>query len=429
MFSLMISSALLVGYEIINYINYLKTMKFTKKKRYFTNKVSSKKLEDFLLNDLNSNELENLIENSFSHNVTDNHKYYSEIKINNIPRNKMFKWTTYYLYFKSLWQLNDFEKENANHILNKIEEKLNLTFPDTENPHLYFLKFGGNRVECHYRPAFVDLILNGVKHCAYASLRLHGFKQYEMEQSNMKYFYYNNPKNKKTVLFIHGLGLGVTPYLSYLYKIKDKCNIIAPILPNISNMDNRSIFQKINVDAFFPSYEIIREDFKEMLNYHNIDSIDVIGHSFGTIMMGILIKDDELANKFNKKVFIDPVCFIDKSYQIFKYINEQGNADDSITNVVFNMLVYYDINIRYITQRYLYGPEFWILDFDKLNNNKSLIVLSIKDSMVPSKSIYKRCCKYNVPCITVNDAQHADIFILDEFKGVWNAIASFVYYE
>ena len=194
-------------------------------------------------------------------------------------------------------------------------------------------------------------------------------------------------------------------------------------------MENRNIFRKIDEDAFFPSYKTLRKDFKEMLKYHNIEKVDVIGHSFGTIMMGILIKDEELAAKFNKKVFVDPVCFIDRSYKIFKYINEQGNSGDGIVNILFNILVYRDINIRYIAQRYLYGPEFWILDFNKLNNNKSLLVLSIKDNMVPSKSIYERCRNYNVPCLAINDAYHADIFLLKEFKDVRNTIKSFIYHE
>ncbi len=227
-------------------------------------------------------------------------------------------------------------------------------------------------------------------------------------------------------MFIHGLGLGITPYISYLKELKQMGNVIVPILPNLSNMEHHTLLSKLDEDAFFPHYDIIRKDFKTMLEYHNINNVDIVSHSFGTIILGMLMKDAELAQRINKKVFVDPVCFIDRSFKILRYINEPGGSQDGVVNSVFNLLVYNDIYVRYIAQRYLYGPEFWILDYEKLNNDDSLLVLSLKDSMVPSQSIYDRCKKHHVPCFIINNANHADIFLIDEFRDVWNMIKLFV---
>ncbi len=422
------TGSLVVGLELLNYISYLRTYNFAKKKRYFDTPVDIQKIEDLILDDMDKTELETLIQNSISYNCTNDDKYYSHLPLIEIPRNKMIKWTSYYIYFKSMWQLSDEQIEHSKNVLNKIEEKLGIIFPDKQDPNVYFLKFGNNRLECKYRPSIVYGILNMIKHYSYMNMRWNGLQLYTMERSKMKYFYFKNENSDKNVIFLHGLGLGITPYLSYIRELKETCNLIVPIFPNISNMENVGTFCKMKEENFFPSYNTIREDFKDLLDYHKMRSADVISHSFGTIVLGIMMRDEHLARRLNKKVFMDPVCFIDGSYKIFRYINEQGNSDDSIVNGVFNLLVYNDIYVRYVSQRYLYGPEFWVLDYNQLNNNKSLIVLSTDDNLVPSSSIYERCKKHDITCLMVNNANHADIFLLEELKGVWDTIKVFINY-
>lgn len=426
---LMIILVILLCIELIGYIYHIKVLNFAKHKRYFDTDVDSKWIENFILKELSPEELTVWISNSISYNCSEeDHKYYNEVPLKQVPKNKMIKWTCYYLFFKSMWQLTEEQISHGRSVLQQIEQKIRIQFPDTFDPNVYFLKFGGNRLECKYRPLTVYFILSLVKHVTYINLRMSGFECLTTERSGMTYMYYKNPDplNTKTVMFIHGLGLGITPYLSYLKELTELGSVIAPILPNLSNMEHHGIFSKLDKDSFFPSYETIRYDFKMMLEYHDIDKVDIVSHSFGTIVLGILMKDSELASKIDKKVFVDPVCFIDRSFKILRYINEPGDTQDGVVNSVFNLLVYNDIYVRYIAQRFLYGPEFWILDYEKLNNNKSLLVLSHKDSMVPSESIHNRCKKHGVQSFIVNDANHADIFLVDEFRGVWNMIKSFI---
>ncbi len=418
--------AVMVGAEISGYLYHLRAFNFAKKKRYFDGDVETEVIEKMILEDMSVEELKTWISNSISYNCSSDHKYYNEVPLDKVPRDKMLKWSCYYLYFKSMWQLTPEQITHGEEILTKIEEKIDIQFPDIDDPDVYFLKFGNNKLECRYRPLALYARLGVVKHYTYSNMRWNGFEAYNMEKSGMKYFYYNNPNSDRQIMFIHGLGLGITPYLTYMKELKELGSVIVPILPNLSNMEHHGMFEKIDEDAFFPSYETIRSDFKKLLEYHNIDKINIVSHSFGTIVLGILMRDDDLAQKIDKKVFVDPVCFVDRSFKIFRYINEPGNSQDSVVNSVFNLLVYNDIYVRYISQRFLYGPEFWILDYDKLNNDKSLVVLSTKDSMVPSNSIYNRLRQHNVPCFMINDANHADIFLLDEFRGVWDMIKTFL---
>jgi hypothetical protein len=419
--SIIVASAITL--ETCNYIYHTKLLKFAKKKRYFNNNTD----EYNILENMNEIELRVWISESISYNCAESiDKYYNNVPIESVPRNKMLKLICYYLYFKSMWQLTDDQIKYGKENLIKIEDKLKITFQDINDPNIYFLKFGNNELECNYRPLVMHSCLNIIKRITYANAQFDDFIIYEMKESKMKYLFYHNPNSDVTNMFIHGLGIGITPYFSYLKELKKLGSVIAPILPNLSNMEYCSMFGTIDENTFFPSYQVIRDDFKDMLKHHGVSDVNIISHSFGTIILGILLKDDELCKTIGKKVFIDPVCFVDQSFKIFKYINEQENSGDGVVNSVFNILVYNDIYIRYITQRFLYGPEFWILDYNKLNNNKSLVVLSTKDCMVPSNSIYEKCKQYDVPCFMINGANHADVFLLDEFRGVWSTIISFI---
>ena len=46
-----------------------------------------------------------------------------------------------------------------------------------------------------------------------------------------------------------------------------------------------------------------------------------------------------------------------------------GSLDVSfvIDRPILSYVVYQDIYIRYVTQRFMYGPEYWIDDYSKIN--------------------------------------------------------------
>ena len=422
--------------EMIQYQSYIKIVNFVNKKKYYesnnnninsiTNIASSEWYENYMVNELNNEELKMWIRNAFSYNKASDKTYYIPIELENIPRNKILKWVSYNIYYKSLWQLSENEINNASIVLQKIEDKLDVKFVDIMDPSIYFLKFGNNKIECEYRPSIVHNLLGMMKHICYFSLYLLGFDKYKINNSNLVYFHYNNPKNIETVLFIHGLGFGIEPYLYYILKLRKTVNLIVLILPNISNMEYIESIKDIKYNDLFPEYNSWRNIIKNILIKHNIDKINLIAHSFGTVIAGILLKDEFLYKKIDKKILIEPVCFINKSYKTFRYINEPKEGNYGVTSQIFNSIVYKDIYLRYVTQRFLYGPEFWITDFDILSKN-SLVIVSENDQIVPSDEIYEKMKKHNIECIYIKKAHHAEVFMTDEFNDVFEKINEFMF--
>jgi len=430
MFNLAFGSVLIN--EVKNYYAYRILEGNVQRKRYFENTNDTKNViitprwfENYIVNNSTVDELKGWIRHTFSYNQSTDAKYYVPIELEQIPRDKMLKWVSYYMYYKSMWQLTKEQLEYSAVVLNKIEYKLKINFSDIEDKSIYFLKFGNNKIQSDYRPKFMSSCLSIIKDVCYFTLNMFGFKSAKLSEFGFSYYHYYNSDKHSNVLFIHGFGFGITPYMTYLLELKKKVNLYVIVIPNISNME----YSNYNIHThdpktILPDYELWRSDIKSMIVKHNISSLDCIAHSFGTIIFGILLNDKWIYNKINKKIFIEPVCFIEKSYKIFRYINEPYNTNDMIT-ILFNELIYKDIYLKYTTQRFLYGPEFWQVDYNKLNNN-SMVILSEKDQVVPTDELHEKLSDNNIKCIYVKEAKHADLFMSDKYNGVFEVIDDFI---
>lgn len=409
--------------ELIEYYFYKKLSNFISKKKYNFNynPADSDWFENYIFG-LPVPDLKNWLKNTINKNIPNSKNYFNSVDLDNIPKNKIFKWLSYNIYYKSAWQLNNFEINKTNLLLTKLETKLDIKFPDINNPDIYFLKFGNNRLENKYRPVIINNILNVLSDICYLTLYLFDFDKYSY--NNIIYLKSENPNLKSWTIFFHGFGFGIQPYLYYILKLRKITNLIIIILPNISNMDYKYYMPNIKYDGLFPEYNTWREFIKFILIKFNISNFNIIGHSFGTIIMGILLNSPELSNKINKKIFLDPVCFFENSYKIFRYINQPNN--NGFISKIFNFIIYRDLFLRYITHRFLYGPEFWLYkNFEKLSGN-TLVILSEYDQIVPSDNLYNTFKQNNIEVIYIYGAGHSDMFLSQEYSDILNYTFDFL---
>lgn len=422
MFGLALIGAGLASLELVNYLYYRKTLSYAKDIKEHESDHDNEWIEKFWTEELSGDELKEWIKNTISYtNINpEKGKYYIDVPFDKISKEKMLHWVGYHLYFKPYDKMDDVEKDHIETILNEIETKIDIKFQDIECDDVYFLEFGKNELDTSYKPLILYSSLNLIKHMVYMYLRYHGFSKQFMERSGTVYFYYRKYPHmqRKTTIFIHGLGFGITPYLSFIFRLMEETDLIIPILPNISNMEFHGSFFNLNDDKMFPNYKTLRRDFESILNKHQIDNVNLIGHSFGTIVVSILLKNKWINQKVDKKIFIDPVCFIDGCYKTFRYINEPDIKDGSLTTMTFNKVIYNDIYVRYALQRFLYGPEYWLSDYENLNSDDTLVILSYEDKIVASDSIYQKLRKHSIPCIVINEAEHADLFASEMYDDV-----------
>lgn len=419
-----------VTLELVNYIYYRKSVNFVNQKTLddHIDNFDKEWIKKFWLVELEPEEIKTWIIKTMCYDNGTNDIDPTIDTFVNIPRSKMLKWLSYHLFFKSFKTLSSEQLADAEIALSMLEDKIQYKFSDGQieniDKKLYTLKFGSTKINTTYKPLILYTTFGTVKNFSYIYLKHLGFTKHTMNKTNMVYFHYQKPENKgRTIMFIHGLGFGITPYLGFIRDLTSYADVIVPILPNISNMEFNSIFSGFTNDNFFPHYQTIRDDFYQVINELDLYDITVIGHSFGTIILSVLLKHLEFSKRVNKKVFIDPVCFIDDSHKIFNYIK---NPDDkgSMLISLFNNIVYKDVYVRYATQRFLYGPEYWIFDYNSLTNN-TIVLLSGEDKIVPALTLYKKLSKYGIPCIYVENAGHADVFNVDEFIDVVDMVKNY----
>lgn len=420
----------IVGLEMVNYLYYRKTVNYIEQKTLAKRSNDSMIwIKNYWLTELTNEEIIEWISNTIHFTNTNQDTNKIKPSLSEISRNKMLKWVSYHMYFKPYKSLTEEQIEEAKLLLQILETKLDYTFQENTNnsdSNIQFLKFGNTEIETSYKPIVLYCAMSAVKNLAYMYLKYLGFNKYTMEKTGIVYFYYKNPKHLgKTTLFIHGLGFGITPYMTFIKDIMINSDIILPVLPNISNMEFHSILDSWKDRSMFPSYDDLRYDFHQVLMQNDLYDVNLLGHSFGTIVMSILLKNPHFKQRIGNKIFIDPVCFMDDCYKIFNYIKAPDTRNGDLTTSIFNSMIYDDVYVRYTTQRYLYGPEYWLLDYDNLQKN-TIVILSGSDKIVPSTTLHKKLTANDVISIYVNNAEHADIFSMVQYSTVINTIVDHI---
>ena len=407
--------------EIFNYTYYYFMYQFISHQQYCRkNKKECTWMQQYIINKLNTKELEDMLKKAFS--CTTPIKNISK----SIGYDDVLNWCAYMLYARSMKQLSIAQLSTSNNCVKMIEKKLKINFSVKRNRNLKMLKFGNNDIRTKSKPAVYYGMIKIVKYLLYNVLEINGFKKFVSHKSGVTYFYKVSSRVKTHTLFVHGFGFGIIPYKSFINSLSHDENIIFPILPNISNIEYHSYFDSLNSDTLFPGRKIWNADFDLLINKFNIKKINLIAHSFGTIILSFAMDYFNKNNKINKIVLIEPVCFIEGSYKIYKYINDPYDQRSKMVSRFVDYIIYQDIYSRHIAQKFMHSSEFWIKNIDNLKTFKHYVVISENDQIVPSKKLKslfnQKCINYNY----INDGYHADLFLFNKYNIHTRKILKFI---
>lgn len=126
-------------------------------------------------------------------------------------------------------------------------------------------------------------------HCGY-NYYTRGLNSSQSESSNEQ----NSP-----ILFIHGVGLGLLPYITFLLRLAATDHPVIAV--ESSHLGMRWVEN-------IPSEDEVVDVIVEILNRLELQSTAVVAHSYGTFMASRLVQ--RLPHRVQSLVLIDPVCFI-----------------------------------------------------------------------------------------------------------------------
>lgn len=279
-----------------------------------------------------------------------------------------------------------------------------------------------------YKPLVHNVILQMVYSYTYMKFRRCNFEINDTPE-NIRYYYCEKNTTNPTVIIFPGIGIGPILYKNFINKINNSVLIVD--IPNV-NICHHYFTEKV----FF---NIIYQRTIEKLASHNIKSIIIFGHSFGTLNSTNFIYNNLKTNDICiEKIFLaDPICFFAgyaRLYaSIYRYLQ---NPQRSVTNKISYNAVLGDVGNQYMFYRqlkpYLGTYHFSIEDSDSHTDKKiyeeiqkkTTVIAAQRDSYINYPDLWAHLSKF-FPYITRENyfGYHSNfIFNADVFTPVADCI-------
>ena len=169
------------------------------------------------------------------------------------------------------------------------------------------LCFGTMPLVVTYKPLLIEAMWGGCRLIASASLYSSGFRRKWVPTPEGWIGVWIRRQKRGDhvwpVVFLHGLGMGAAPYISFLSRVLGDRTIILLELPNVS---------RGNFQTCMPSASNLRQALASVLRQECvcIKRWILMGHSFGTDVCSMLINSSKASDpKPGGVVLLDPVCF------------------------------------------------------------------------------------------------------------------------
>ncbi|KAI1081476.1 hypothetical protein F5B20DRAFT_66553 [Whalleya microplaca] len=124
--------------------------------------------------------------------------------------------------------------------------------------------------------------------------------------------YWHRPHTSKTripILFIHGIGIGLYPYVNFLSELNAQISEDSPDgQVGIIAVEIMSVSFRITSESMLKGE--MCEEIDSILKAHGWDKFVLVSHSYGSIIATHLLHTSHIAEKIGPILFIDPVSFL-----------------------------------------------------------------------------------------------------------------------
>lgn len=236
-------------------------------------------------------------------------------------------------------------------IISTLEKKLNIKFlnrNENVNKHVTIHK---DDILAWYRPLLFNIGLKLAKTPSeYYLKNVLGFKRVCLKDGIVMWI---KPGSEKCVLFIPACIGGITFYPYFIKKIDQSNTIMIPEIPEMSWNNGRNIIP--------PNLSEISHEIINCVIDNNIKSLNMIGHSFGTIVMNHIVNQQYIYLKSNnvkldKLIYIEGLLFYANVFSTLNTIEDPfhkilvGNARADITTM---SLFQRDLYVKFYIKRCL----------------------------------------------------------------------------
>ncbi|GAM85495.1 hypothetical protein ANO11243_035020 [Dothideomycetidae sp. 11243] len=187
-------------------------------------------------------------------------------------------------------------------------------------------------------------------------------------------------KTELPILFLHGIGVGLYPYVDFLADINGKAGkngrvgIIAVEMMPISSRLTGTVLPK----------DQMCEEIEKILDYHGWKKVVLVSHSYGSVVSTHLLKSERTSPRIGPVLFVDPVCVLlhlpDVAYNFVYRVPKTANEHQ----------VYYfasrDMGVSHTLSRCFFWTEN-ILWKEDIGDRDATVSLSALDSIIQADAV------------------------------------------
>jgi pimeloyl-ACP methyl ester carboxylesterase len=187
------------------------------------------------------------------------------------------------------------------------------------------------------------------------------------------------------LFFLHGVGLGLFPFLPLISRLPTDRTVVAFEFPIQSQLEGAAL---INADRPFPTSAALADYFHSQVHELGADRCDVIGESFGTIVMSFISRHHP--QLMRRTVYIDPVNLFASFGQLIRFgadidlesIRRCWEASPYVGRFISSWFIRGDLFAQYVLKRAITVVEF--MEKGKLDHCDALFLIGGKDLAVNS---------------------------------------------
>lgn len=233
--------------------------------------------------------------------------------IASIRRGNFMELMAWAFFTREQGELDDSDRKLLEHFVAECERRYAWHFKEGYNPAVKCIRinFDPLNVWCHPLAYYAGIW--GLSASARQYLRFIGFTYHPKELPGVPFFYHGPPykpgkliahgqelpgADRCPVVFIHGLGPGLSSYLRFIRRLASSHECFVIELPEIS---------QAGVENVLPP-KSLADTLATMLSAYGHESACFVSHSYGTVELAWVLR--HRPDIVSKAVFLDPVCFL-----------------------------------------------------------------------------------------------------------------------
>ncbi|CAE6367164.1 unnamed protein product [Rhizoctonia solani] len=372
-----------------------------------------------------------------------------------IPRQNVLEWLKWG-FFAGEQCTNDTcskHDEELEEYLKALENALGERFPPGVDPKLKSIRITLDDVVVYHRPVVWYLIVCIVDAISSSILKYYGFTHFSAPVPTfpprlhtifstrspspvLSYWYKPGSTSKQPtpLLFLHGIGIGLFPYIPLLVSYSKAHTDAGILVPEFLNISGRITRPPLSPRQF-------ESALGRIFHYHQITSYNLVGHSYGTGLSSTLIRSTTqsshpLIPKPSSVTLLDPIPILLHLPSVARNFLYRKPKSANEHEIYFFACT--DLGVAHSLSRYFFWTEcaLWKEDLDSLGPDKPCkqgpnvskprvaVVLSGEDIIVDSPAIWTYLTDTLPPTLKTTDprpfippAPHPDAFIPTVCEG------------